>query len=138
MGLTMKNILEGIIEEEAQTKLAAVGRYYEGDEEAFAMLDEALDLVKESEAKGEIPALDPSQALSVAVDIVEQERFAKEASSWAEAGETAAFLLNDLGITPEEIDKIAEAEDADALGRIAARAYATYVTGEDYLGLEEE
>ena len=136
MPLSMKNILEGIIEEEAQTKLAAVERYYEGDEEAIAMLDEALDLVKEAEEKGDIPQLDPSQALSVAVDIVEQERLAKEASAWAEAGETAAYLLNDLGITPEEIDKIASPEDAESLGRIAARAYATYVTGEDFLGLE--
>ena len=136
MPLTMKDILDGVIEEEAQTKLAAVERYYEGDEEAFAMLDEALDLIKEASEQGEIPTLDPSQAISVAVDIVEQERLAKEASDWAEAGETVAYLLNDLGITPDEIDKIASEEDADALGRIAARAYATYVTGEDFLGLE--
>lgn len=137
MPLTMKQILDGIIEEEAQTKLAAVERHYDGDAEAFAMLDEALDLIKEAEARREIPSLDPSQRISVAVDIVEQERLVKEASAWAEAGETVAYLLNDLGITPEEIDKVASEEDADALGRIAARAYATYITGQDFLGLEE-
>jgi hypothetical protein len=137
MPLTMKDILDGVIEEEAQTKLAAVERYYDGDQEAFAMLDEALDLIKEAQEKGEIPELDSSQALSVAVDIVEQERLAKEASAWAEAGETVAFLLNDIGISPEEISKVASEDDADALGRIAARAYAQYITGENFLGLEE-
>ncbi len=133
--LTMKDILDGIIQEEAQLKLAAVQRYYGDDEDAFGMLNDALTLIKEAQDAGQIPPLDPSQAISVAVDVVETER---EAALWKEAGEAVAYLLNEIGIGPETIENIKTAEDADALGRIAARALATAQTGQDFLGLSEE
>jgi hypothetical protein len=136
--LRMKDILDGIIEEETQIKLANVQKAWEGDSERMALLDEALDLLKEAEDKGELPKMDSSQALSMAVEFVEQDMLQKEAAAWTEIGEECAILLNEIGITPEEIEKIATDDQADALGRLAARAYATYVTGEDYLQLDEE
>jgi hypothetical protein len=132
--LRMVDILEGIIEEEAQIKLANVQEAYKEDPQRMQLLGEALDFLKEASDKEEIPALDPSQALSMAVELVEEEMIKKEAEAWAEIGETCAGLLNELGVGPEEISKIASEEEADALGRLAARAYATHTTGEDYLG----
>ena len=135
MPLTMKQILNGIIQEETQMKLAAVEKRYAEFPEALDMLDEALDLIKEAEDAGEIPPLDASQATSVAVELVESEI---QMGLWKEAGETVAQLLDELGIDAEMIKEAAEDPDElDALARIAARAYATYQTGEDYLGLED-
>lgn len=136
MPLTMKQILNGIIQEETQMKLAAVEKRYAEFPEALDMLDEALDLIKEAEDAGEIPPLDASQATSVAVELVESEI---QAGLWKEAGETVAQLLDELGITQEMIKEAAEDPDElDALARIAARAYASFQTGEDYLGLSDE
>lgn len=138
MSLRLTDILEGIVEEETQIKLANVEKAYADDADRVNLLDEALDIIKEASDKGDIPELNSSEALSLAVELVEAEMQEKEAEAWFEIGQVTAGLLNEIGITPDEISKVASDDDQEALGRIAARAYMTYSTGQDYLGLEEE
>lgn len=137
--LRMIDILDGIVEEEATIKLANVENAYWEDQDRIDLFEEAIDFIKEASTTGELPELDASQAISLAVELVEDEMMEKEAEAWGEIGGICAELLEELGFDADELDKIASTEEgADDLGRLTARAYMTYVTGEDYIGLEEE
>jgi len=146
-----------MLDQEYQTKLAAVSEAYEGDEVRLQLLGEAIDLVKQAEAAGEIPETTESSMLTLAVQMVE-DHLAKEASAEdvedaeeapeeeeaeeadldkeaaahiATLADAAGYLLAERGITQEDLDKIASAEEAYQVGEYLACALL------DGLGAEE-
>ena len=66
---TLKDIYTASRDEEYQVKLAAVSEAY--DDERVALLDRAVDIVKQAEAAGEIPEQDACGILTLAVQLVE-------------------------------------------------------------------
>lgn len=135
--MSFKEIYEGLIEHETQVKLAAVEKAWAEDAERTGMLDEALDLLKEAQEKGEVPALNSSEALTMAVELVEQAMLEKEAEEWYNIGTEVADLLKEAGITEEDLAKVATPEDEEEFGRFCARLWLSAKTGEDLLGLSE-
>jgi hypothetical protein len=130
---TLKEIRDNMRAEEYQTKLAAVAEAYDGDEERLGLLGEAIDLVKAAEAQGEIDPTDESTMLTMAVQIVEDH--VKEASAEDEEGEEldkeAAAQVEDMayvvgnilaerGITQEDLDKVASADEMKQIGEYCA------------------
>jgi len=130
----MKDVYDGIIESETQTKLANVQRRYADDPVRIELLDQSVDHVKTAMAQGELPAMNSSEVLSMAVELTEGIMMEKEAEEWNEVGLTVASLLQEhFDIGPDDIEKIASEEEADLFGRFCARVYATHVSGEDHL-----
>jgi hypothetical protein len=130
----MKDIYEEIIEVETQTKLANVQRRYEDDPVRIELLDKSVDHVKTAMTQGELPAMNSSEVLSMAVELTEGVMLEKEAEEWNQVGLTVSELLAEhFDIGPDDIEKIASEEEADMFGRFCARVYATHVSGEDYL-----
>ena len=130
---TMKEIYEGVINGEFQEKLAYVEKAYEGDADRQALLERATDLIKEATEKGDLPVIHPSAALSLAVELVEQTMLEKEAAAWEEIGTETGEYLARLGLTPEDVSKIASEEEAEEFIRLAARVWYSVKTGEDHV-----
>jgi hypothetical protein len=130
---TMKEIYEGVINGEFQEKLAYVEKAYEGDTDRQELLERAVDIVKEATDSGDLPVLHPSAALSLAVELVEQTMLEKEAAAWEEIGTETGQALAMIGITPEDINKIASQEEAEEFVRLSARLWYSIQTGEDHL-----
>jgi len=134
MPLSMKDIYAGIIDAETQTKLANVERQYAEDPVRIELLDRSVDHVKTAMTNGELPQMNTSEVLSMAVELTEGIMLEKEAEEWHKVGLTVSELLQEhFEIGPEDIEKIASDEEADLFGRFCARVYATHVSGEDYL-----
>lgn len=134
MPLEMKDIYDGIIAAETQTKLANVQRRYADDPVRIEILDRSIDHVKTAMAQGELPEMNSSEILSMGVELTEAIMIEKEAEEWNQVGLVVSGLLKEhFGIGPEDIEKIASEEEADLFGRFCARVYATHVTGEDHL-----
>ncbi len=134
MSLTMKDIYAGIVEAETQTKLASVQKQNADDPARIEVLDRSVDHVKTAIAKGELPEMNSSEVLSLAVELTEGIMLEKEAEEWNKVGLTVSELLKEhFDIGPEDIEKIASEEEADLFGRFCARVYATHVTGQDFL-----
>jgi len=130
----MKDIYDEIIEVETQTKLANVARRYSDDPVRIELLDKSVDHVKTAMAQGELPTMNSSEVLSLAVELTEGIMLEKEAEEWNQVGLTVSELLKEhFDIGPDDIEKIASEEEADMFGRFCARVYATHVSGEDYL-----
>lgn len=134
MSLRLKDIYDGLVEQEAQVKLANLQREWEGDTDRVNMLNDALDMIKEAQDKNEIPAINQAEAISLGVELVEQALMEKEAEEWYTIGGEVADLLKEAGVTQEDLAKIATEEDEEAFGRYCARLWLTAKTGEDHLG----
>jgi len=123
-----------LVTKEAELKLAHVLEEYKEEPETLEAFDKTLGLVKQAQEQGKIPALNPSEAISVAVQLVEEEKLAQASEDWEKIGEEVAELLSEnFGITQEDIEKISSEEEADEFGRFCARLWATANTGENYL-----
>jgi hypothetical protein len=127
--LSMQSIYEGVIEKEASLKLKNLEEAYQDDENRIELLDQALDIVKQACADGELPELNASEVLSLAAELVEGEMMNKEAEAWFGHGETLAFLLASKGVTEEDIEKIATDEDAEDFGDACASLLSDYYAG---------
>lgn len=133
---TMKEIYEDVINGEFQEKLAYVEKAYEGDPERQALLERAVDIVKEATAQGSLPVLHPSAALSLAVELVEQTVLEKEAAAWEEIGTETGEYLARLGVTPADVEKIASEEEAEDFIRTCAQIWYSVKTGVDHVSEE--
>jgi hypothetical protein len=147
--MTLSEIVQALDAQEFEVKLAAVEQAYQGDDTRSQLFFEATELVKEAEAKGEFGGpLNDSQFLSLCTQVVEDQvaemaKTASDESGSAEAGEEAgeeltkeaqeelyaygqlaAEVLAENGITAEDLEKVASEEEAEALGRAAARLVA--------------
>jgi len=144
--MTLSEIVQALDAQEFEVKLAAVEQAYQGDETRSQLFFEATELIKEAEAKGEFGGpLSNSQFLSLCTQVVEDQvaemaKTASDESGEAEAqdesdeeltkeaqeelyayGQLAAEALAEHGITAEDLEKVASEEEAEALGRAAAR-----------------
>lgn len=137
MSLRLKEIYDGLVEQEAQVKLANLQREWAEDTDKVTMLNDALDFIKEAQDKGEIPGLNQAEALTLGVELVEQALMEKEAEEWYKIGGEVADLLKEAGVTQEDLAKIATEEDEEAFGRYCARLWLTAKTGENYLEVKE-
>jgi hypothetical protein len=132
--LRVKDIYEGVMEQELLSKIAFVEKQYEGDTERLEMLDRAVDIVKEAMASNELPDMGASAVFSVAVELTEKAMLEKEAEDWEKIGEeTGELLAEHYGITDEVLDKIATDEEAEDFLRFAARVWYSAKTGEDHV-----
>ena len=148
--MTLSEIVQALDAQEFEVKLAAVEQAYQGDETRSQYFFQATEYVKEAEAKGEFGgSLGDSQFLSLCTQLVEEqiaEDMAKTASDNADDGtgeglgdeeltkeaqeelyaygQLAAEVLAENGITAEDLEKVASEEEAEALGRAAARLVA--------------
>ena len=135
---TLKEIRDNMRVEEYQTKLAAVSEAYEGDDVRLSLLGEAIDIIKLAEANGEIEATDESTTLTMAGQMVE-DHITKEASyedtdeydedddldkeAAAQVGDMAFVvgqILAERGITQEDLDKVASADEMRQIGEYCA------------------
>lgn len=139
--LRMKDIYEGVMEQELLSKVAFVEKQYEGDTERLEMLDGAVDIVKEAMASGELPDMSASAVFSTAVELTEMAMLEKQAEDWEKIGAEAGELLAaNFGVDEEFMSKIATDEDAEDFIRFAARVWYSAQTGEDHVSefLNEE
>lgn len=131
--LRMKDIYDGVMEQELLSKVAFVEKQYEGDADRMQMLDGAVELIKQAMQSGDLPELSASAILSTAVELTEMAVLEKEAESWEQIGEETGELLNGIGITSEMVEKIASDEETEDFLRFAARLWYSYRTGEDHV-----
>lgn len=139
--LRMKDIFEGVMEQELMSKIAFVEKQYEGDTERVEMLDRAVDLVKEAMEQGELPEMPATAIFSTAVELTEMAMIEKTAEDWEKIGEeTGELLASEFGVDEEFMSKIASEEDAENFVRFAARVWYSAQTGEDRVSefLDEE
>jgi len=150
---------EAQVEEELLAKIAAVEEAWAGDENRIARLSEATDIVKQAMEEGSLSSdLSRSEQFSLAVDLVEasfeDDEQVKEASEEGyyedveegpdfgdeelnkEAAEQVIGLgrvlgqrLAELGVTVDDLEKIAE-DEQEAFGRHLAQLTAE-ILGED-------
>lgn len=123
---TMQEVRAEREEQVLQTKLASVQEAFGDNQEVLETLSHAIDLVKEAGVE------DPCEALDIACQLVvdhysSQEGTEKVASSEDlevafNTGIECAEIAHGLGITLDEIEKIASEEEADAFGRMLAQA----------------
>jgi hypothetical protein len=135
---TLQEIRDASLQAEYQIKLAAVSEAYEGDEQRLTLLGEAIELVKQAEAVGEIAPTTESSMLTLAVELVE-DHIAKEASDEyyedyegeldkeaaahiATLAEAAGAILASRGITAEDLEKVASDEEMREIGEYVACA----------------
>jgi hypothetical protein len=151
MSQTLTDIYNENLDTEYQVKLAAVGEAYEDDEVRLVLLDTAVDLVKEAQAAGSLrDDLHAGDILTLAVQLVEDEMqklaeaedseeavetevddtlLAKEAAAQTmEMGEVVGAILAEQGVTVDDLEKLASAEEVEELGRYCAHAYVDYLT----------
>jgi hypothetical protein len=132
--MSLKDIYNDMITKEAEYKMDHVRELYGEDQERIQVFDRALDLLKEAEEKGTIRSLSPSEKISLAFEVTEEEMAEKDAEAWRQIGETVSELLRDeFDITKEDIEKMSD-EEAEEFGVFCARLYATAVTGDNYIG----
>lgn len=125
------------VEEEALKKLATVKESYKDDSDRVELFSATIDMLKEAETKGQAGPFNPSELISVGVQLVEDAMQEKEEEEWTKIGEEVAELLREnFDITAEDVEKIASDDEADEFGRFCARLWATAKTGTDYLGLD--
>jgi vacuolar-type H+-ATPase subunit E/Vma4 len=132
-------------ENDFQAKVAAVTEAWGDDAARVELLDEAVDLIKEAEDAGEIPALDASDTFSLAVTLVEDyvDGLAKEAEEEVEeveeemTKEAAEYLGAAVGeileyhdVTEDDIEKLAEAE-LDELAEFVAGEFVEHFLSEE-------
>lgn len=143
--MRLSEVVQALDEQDFTVKLAAVEQAYKGDETRGQLFFQATEMVKEAEAKGEFGGpLTDSQFLSVCTQMVEdqiatpqdpagdEEELTKEASDEIYAyGALAAEVLAENGITQEDLEKVGSEEEADALGRMAARLVAQKLETEE-------
>jgi hypothetical protein len=139
----LSEIVQALDQQEFNVKLAAIESAYEGDEVRQQLLDEAVDLLKQAEANGEVAPMTDSGMLSAAAQLVEDhiaantedagdpektagaegadEELSKEAAEeLAELGALASEALQAAGISQEDLEKVATEEESEQLGRLAA------------------
>lgn len=136
----LSDIVQALDQQEFNVKLAAIESAYEGDELRQQLLDDAVDLLKQAEAEGEVAPMTDSGMLSAAAQLVEDhiaantegdgsektagvegEELSKEAAEeLAELGDLAAEALKVAGISEEDLEKVASEEESEQLGRLAA------------------
>jgi hypothetical protein len=142
----LSDIVQALDQQEFGVKLAALEAAYEGDDLRQQLLDEAVDLLKQAEAEGEVAPMSDSGMLSAAAQLVEdhiaahtepedegsekvagaegegeEEELSKEAAEeLAELGSLAGEALQVAGISEEDLEKVASEEESEQLGRLAA------------------
>ena len=136
----LSDIVQSLDQQEFAVKLAAIEAAYEGDEVRMQLLDEAVDLLKQAEAVGEVQPMSDSGMLSAAAQVVEDhiaantepegsektaeaegEELSKEAQEELyELGNLASEALKYAGISEEDLEKVASEEESEELGRLAA------------------
>jgi len=145
--MRLSEIVEALDTQDFNVKLAAVEQAYQDDEVRSQLFMQATDLVKEAETKGEFNGpLSDVQFLNICTQMVEdhiaqnqgdgegeaektasteegaEEELTKEAGEELYAyGQLAAEVLAENGISSEDLEKVGSEEEADALGRMAAR-----------------
>lgn len=150
--MRLSEIVQALDEQDFTVKLAAVEQAWEGDETRSQLFFQATAMVKEAEAKGEFNGpLSDSQFLAVCTQMVENQvkEMGKEAGAGGEGSEggeeltkeaadevyaygaLAAEVLEENGITSEDLEKVGSEEEADALGRMAARLVAQKLDAEE-------
>jgi len=135
----MKTLQEVIAERDeavVQTKLAAVEEAFQGNEQAVTLFSQALDFLKEAGVTDSGTAID--LAMQAVIDTLgeESETAATEPEAEAEkiasaedlqaaeeAGAEAANLAFAAGVTVEDYEKIASADEAEAFGALLGAAY---------------
>lgn len=129
-------------ENDFQAKVAAVTEAWGDDEARVELLDEAVDLIKEAEDAGEIPALDASDTFSLAVTLVEdyvdglskeaeeevEEEMTKEAAEYL--GAAVGEILEYHNVNEDDIEKLAEAE-LDELAEFVAGEFVEHFLSEE-------
>lgn len=137
----LSDIVQALDQQEFEVKLAAIEQAYEGDELRQQLLDEAVDLLKQAEANGEVNPMTDSGMLSAAAQLVEdhiaayaegdgEEKTAgaydedelseEEAEELYKLGSLASEALEFAGITEDDLEKVASEEESEQLGRLAA------------------
>jgi hypothetical protein len=145
----LSDIVQALDQQEFNVKLAAIEAAYEGDELRQQLLDEAVDLLKQAEAEGEVAPMTDSGMLSAAAQLVEdhiakntepegdgsekvagaeggegeggEETLSKEAAEeLQELGGLAGEALQVAGLSEEDLEKVASDEESEQLGRLAA------------------
>jgi len=135
------DIVQALDQQEFSVKLAAIEAAYEGDEVRQQLLDEAVELLKQAEAQGEVAPMTDSGMLSAAAQLVEDhiaantepegegstkvasedDELSKEAQEELyELGNLASEALKLAGITEEDLEKVGSEEESEELGRLAA------------------
>lgn len=130
------DIVQALDQQEFNVKLAAIEAAYEGDEVRQQLLDDAVDLLKQAEAQGEVAPMTDSGMLSAAAQLVEDhiaansesydgedstDELSKEAQEELyELGNLASEALQLAGITEEDLEKVGSEEESEELGRLAA------------------
>lgn len=137
----LSDIVQALDQQEFTVKLAAIEAAYEGDELRTQLLDEAVDLLKQAEAEGEVAPMTDSGMLSAAAQLVEdhiaantepegegsektagtEENLSKEATEELfELGSLASEALQVAGISEEDLEKVGSDQESEQLGRLAA------------------
>jgi 6-phosphogluconate dehydrogenase (decarboxylating) len=140
---SLAETFELVKQAEFETKLASLQKAWGDDEVRLDLMDQAIDIVKEAQANGELPEMDEAQILDLCVAMVEdameeeqektaseeseeaqeelsEEELEKQAEALYDLGQDVGVILAENDITAEDIEKLAE-EDADQLGREVAR-----------------
>lgn len=140
---SLAETFELVKQAEFESKLASLQELWGNDEKRLALMDEALEIIKEAQEAGELPALDEAQILDLSVALVEDaieeeapeaeakeeapEEIEKEASEedlkeLYELGQEVGKILAENDISAEDLQKIAsEEEEAEELGRACAQ-----------------
>ncbi len=138
----LTDIVQALDEQEFNVKLAAIEAAYEGDDLRQQLLDEAVDLLKQAEAEGEVAPMTDSGMLSAAAQLVEdhiaantepegsektagaeggEEELSKEATEELfELGSLASEALQVAGLSEEDLEKVGSDQESEQLGRLAA------------------
>jgi hypothetical protein len=144
----LSEIVQALDQQEFNVKLAALEAAYEGDDLRIQLFDEAVDLLKQAEAEGDVAPMTDSGMLSAAAQLVEDhivantppedegeektagfeaegygegEELSKEAQEELfELGSLASEALKVAGISEEDLEKVATEEESEQLGRLAA------------------
>lgn len=96
--------------DEYMYKVAAVKKAYGADPVLCQALNEAIDMIKVAQDKGELEPMLPSDALTLASRIVEDNIRQQQANALETLVKRAEEILVEKGIEDETIDKLAEAE----------------------------
>lgn len=138
---SLSEMFELVKQAEFESKLASLQEAWGEDDVRVDLLNEAFDIIKQAQEDKQLPQMDESQLLDLGVAMVEDAlegvegtegedtgsaegaegadgALDKEAA--AELGEAAGEILAELGVTQEDLEKMAE-EDAEELGRLVAQ-----------------
>lgn len=159
--MSLAETFELVKQAEFETKLASLQKAWGDDEVRLDLMDQALDIIKEAQKNGELPQMDEAQILDLGVAMVEEamaeeqektaadeseeaeeveesedeelseEELEKQAEALYDLGQDVGVILAENDITAEDIEKLAEEEQAELGREVARELVARYEALED-------